>query len=160
MPALGPAQLLAADRSGISPTDTVVEFAARQGRVVVIRHIAPDNAVFAIVSVPPDSNATDRVTLTLRPLPGRYGLQVAATPRLPDGTVLTFSYAIHFQAPAAIPSASYPTAARYAEWLAIGQLQADGNFRYLANTRPGGDLLRAVLPGPGEYLIAAPVTPP
>jgi hypothetical protein len=148
------------DRSGISPPDTVIRFAARVGRTVVLRHAPPDNAVFAILSVPADSTATDSLTLTLRVTPGRYGLQVLGEPRLPTGSLLTFSMAIHFQAPPEVPSATYPSATRYAAWLGIGLLQADGGLRYHDTSRPGGDLLRTVLGANGEYLVAAPVTPP
>ena len=126
----------------------------------MLRHAPPDNAVFAILAVPADSVAADSVTLTLRVTPGRYGLQVQGEPRVPPGTVLTFSYAIHFQAPSTVPSAAYPTVTRFADWLAVGQLQPDGGLRYFPTTRPGGDLLRIVLQENGEYLIAAPVTPP
>jgi hypothetical protein len=85
---------------------------------------------------------------------------VEGVPRLPANTVLTFSYAIHFQAPPEVPTASHPTVTRYAEWLGIGRLEADGTLRYFPTTRPGGDLLRTVLSEGGEYLVAAPVTPP
>lgn len=138
----------------------MVRFAARAGRTVVLRHAPPDNAVFAMLTVPADTTAADSVTLTLRVTPGRYGLQVIGEPRLPAGTVLTFSYAIHFQAPPDVPSLAYPTTTRYADWLGIGQLLDNGGLRYLETARPGGDLLRTVLTGGGQYLIAAPVTPP
>lgn len=153
-------QLLFPDRSGVSPPDTMVRVAARIGRTIVLRHAPPDNAVFAILAVPADSTAADSLTLTLRVTPGRYGLMVQGEPRLPAGTVLTFSYAIHFQAPPEVPSAAYPTITRFADWLAVGQLLTDGGLRYHPTTRPGGDLLRIVLEGGGEYLVAAPVTPP
>jgi hypothetical protein len=160
LPPQPPQQLLQPDRSGISPPDTVVRFAGATGRTIVLRHAPPDNAIFAIVTVPSDSTATDSVTISLQVTPGRYGLNVLGEPRLPAGSVLTFSYAIHFQAPPEVPSAAHPTTARYAEWLAIGRLAADGRLQYLPTTRPGRDLLRIVLGENGEYVIAAPVTPP
>ena len=153
-------QLLFPDRSGVSPPDTMVRFAARTGRTIVLRHAPPDNAVFAIVNIPADSAATDSLTVVLRVTPGRYGLVVEGQPRVPTGSVLTFSYAIHFQAPSEIPSAAYPTVTRYADWLAVGRVQPDGGLRYHQTTRPGGDMLRIVLTEGGEYLVAAPVTPP
>jgi hypothetical protein len=133
---------------------------ARDGRTIVLRHAPPDNAIYAIVRVPGDSTASDSVTVTLRVTPGRYGMSVQGAPRLPAGTTLTFSMAIHFQPPSEVPSTVYPTPTRYAAWLGIGRVQPDGGVRYLATTRPGADLLRAVLTGNGEYLVAAPVTPP
>lgn len=138
----------------------MVRFSARAGRTIVLRHAPPDNAVFAIVHIPADTAASDSLTLTLRVTPGRYGLVVDGEPRVTAGTLLTFSYAIHFQAPSEIPSAAYSTITRYADWLAVGRLQADGGLRYHETTRPGGDLLRIVLSEDGEYLVAAPVTPP
>jgi hypothetical protein len=160
LPPQAPTQLLFADRAGVSPPDTVVRFAASSGRTIVLRHAPPDNAVFAILHVPADSTVADSLVLTLRVTPGRYGLHVQGEPRLPANTELTFSYAIHFQAPPEVPSASHPTTTRYAEWLAIGRLEGNGSLRYFPTTRPGGDLLRTVLSEGGEYLIAAPVTPP
>jgi hypothetical protein len=160
LPPLAPGQLLYADRSGVSPPDTVVGFAGRMGRTVVLRHAPPDNAIFAILHIPADSTASDSVTVTLRVTPGRYGLLVLGEPRLPAGTALTFSMAIHFQAPPEIPSAAYPSTTRYAAWLGVGRVMEDGTLRYHATTRPGADLLRIVVTAPGEYLVAAPVTPP
>ncbi len=148
------------DRTGVSPPDTTVRLSARTGRTIVMRHAPPDNAVFAIVRVPPDSSASDSLTLSLRVTPGRYGVTVTGEPRLPTGTLLTFSMAIHFQEPSAVPSAVYPTATRYAAWLGIGQTLADGRLQYLLTSRPGADMLRAGLTGNGEYQVAAPVTPP
>jgi hypothetical protein len=152
--------VLYADRSGVSPPDTTVAFLGRAGRTIVMRHTPPDNAVFAVIDVPGDSTATDSIRLTLRVIPGRYGLEVRGEPRLPTGTTLTFSYAIHFQSPPEIPSTAYPTVTRFATWLSIGRTLGDGTFQFQPSVRPGGDLLRVVLPEAGEYLVAAPVTPP
>lgn len=160
LPPQSTAQLLIPDRSGVSPPDTMVRFAGRLGRTIVMRHAPPDNAIFAIVHVPADSTVNDSVTVTLRVTPGRYGLLVLGEPRLPTGTTLTFSMAIHFQAPPDIPSPAYTTTTRYAAWLGVGRLMEDGTLRYHATTRPGADMLRIVLEGGGEYLVAAPVTPP
>ena len=160
LPPQATGQLLFADRSGVSPPDTMVRFAGRMGRTIVLRHAPPDNAVFAILHIPADSAVNDSVTVTLRVTPGRYGLLVLGEPRLPAGTALTFSMAIHFQAPPEIPSAAYTTTTRYAAWLGVGRLMEDGTLRYHETTRPGADLLRIVLGEPGEYLVAAPVTPP
>jgi hypothetical protein len=160
MPTLSLSQVLVADRSGLSPSDTAVTFHAAQGRTVVMRHTAPDNSIYAILTMPADSTASDSVTVTLRATPGRYGLQLGAAPRLPSGSVLTFSYAIHFIPPATVPNGTYPSISRYADWLGLGRLQGDSSFKFLSHTRPGGDMLRATISEPGEYLIAAPVTPP
>lgn len=160
MPTLPLSQILIADRAGLSPSDTAVTFHARQGRTVVMRHTAPDNSIYAILTVPADSSASDSVTVSLRATPGRYGLRLGATPRLPSGSVLTFSYAIHFIPPATVPNGTYPTISRYADWLGLGRMHDDSSYKFLPHNRPGGDMLRATISEPGEFLIAAPVTPP
>ncbi len=156
LPPQPPDQLLVLDQGGVSPGDTTVRFAAGSGRIILLRHAAPDNAIFAILAVPPDSGATDSITVTLRPSPGRYGLSVAATPRLPDGGMLTFSYAIHFLAPSTLPESRYRDARDYAQWLGIGRQLDDGRVRFLEFIHPGADMLRAPLDGEGLYLVAAP----
>jgi hypothetical protein len=148
-------RVLLLGQAGASPSDTAVAFAAWRGRTVVIRHPPPDNAIFAMITVPADSTATDSVALTLTPMPGRYGLRLLATPRLPAGTVLTFSYAIHFHAPEGA-EASYGSVSRYARSMGIGQLLDDGRFRFLPERRPATDMLAIELPGSGEYAVAAP----
>src|SRR5690606_29616041 len=65
MPTLPLSQILIADRAGLSPSDTAVTFHARQGRTVVMRHTAPDNSIYAILTVPADSSASDSVTVSL-----------------------------------------------------------------------------------------------
>jgi len=160
LPAQPADRVLLANRAGVSPPDTVVQFAARDGRTIVLRHAPPDNAVFVVVQVPADTAAGDSLQLTLRPVPGRYGVVVQAEPRLPSGASVAFSYAIHFAPPDNHPTAAYPTAARYADWLAILRVQADGSYRFLATSRPATDMVRAMLEQPGEYLVGAPVTPP
>jgi hypothetical protein len=160
LPAQAPERVMLANRAGVSPPDTSVGFAARDGRTIVLRHTPPDNAVFVIVQVPADTSGTDSVTIGLSPVPGRYGVTVTAEPRLPSGASLAFSYAIHFLAPDELPTSSYPTPARFADWLAVVRVQEDGTYRFLATARPATDLVRAPLERPGEYLVGAPVTPP
>jgi hypothetical protein len=148
------AQLLILEQAGISPSDTTVRFAAASGRTVLMRHAPPDNAIFAIVAIAPDSGATDSVTLSLRPVPGRYGLAVQATPRLPGGTI-SFSYAVHFRAPS-LEGSRYLGEFQYAQWLGVGRLTAAEVLTFLPFTQPAADMLRAPMTAPGEYLVAAP----
>jgi len=149
-------EVLVAEVAGVSPTDTTVRFAAAEGRTVLLRHSPPDNAIFAIVAVPPDSGASDSVTVTLRSSPGRYGLVIGAEPRLPGGGTITFSYAIHFQAPSTLAGSRYRDARDYARWLGIGRVVDGDRLQFLAFSHPAGDQLRAPLDGPGSYLVAAP----
>lgn len=158
LPALPPQpldQVLILEQEGISPTDTVVRFDAASGRRVLLRHAPPDNAVFAVVDLPPDSSASDSITLTLRPTPGRYGLAVSAVPRLPSGGSITFSYAIHFRAPS-LDSSRYRGDVGYAQWLGVGRLTDPDRLTFLPYRRPAADMLRAPMAEPGEYLVAAP----
>lgn len=153
-------RLLIPDRSGVSPNDTTVEFSAASGRTIMVRHTPPDNAIFAILEVPGDSSESGRITVSIAVTPGRYGVTISANPGLPVGTRLSFSYAIHFQAPPQVPSATYPTLARFASWLGVVRATSDGSYRFIAHHNPGDDMIRITLPGDGTYLLAAPVSPP
>lgn len=148
-------QVLILEQAGISPSDTTLRFGAARGRRILMRHAPPDNAIFAIVDIPPDSGATDSVTLTLRPVPGRYGLRVSASPRLPPRGHITFSYAVHFQAPP-LDGTRHISEVAYAQWLGIGRVTGGDRLAFLPHSRPAADMLRAGLPEPGEYLVAAP----
>lgn len=160
LPPLPAARVLPADRGGVSPPDTVVRFPAALGRTIVLRHAAPDNAVFAILEVPAQPDRDDTVRVALRATPGRYGITLESSPMLPAATTLSFVFAMHFLAPPEVPSPAYPTVNRYADWLAIAQVQESGMIRFLPTTRVASDLVRAPVSASGEYLVAAPVTPP
>lgn len=158
LPAMGPqplAQVVILEQSGISPSDTTVRFAASRGRTVVLRHAPPDNAIFAIVQIPPDGAATDSVTLVLRPTPGRYGLTIGAEPRLPGAGTITFSYAVHFQSPS-LAGSRYRNDVGYSQWLGLGRLTGPDRLTFLPFTRPAADMIRGALGATGEYLVAAP----
>src|SRR5690606_17384899 len=117
--------------------DTTVRFARTAGRTIVLRHPAPDNATFAVLVVPADSTGTGEVELTLAPAPGRYGLTVGATPELPKGATLRFSYAAHFQAPPGSLD-RYVSVTRLEQGLGAGRV--DGTqLRFVAATRPAAD---------------------
>lgn len=154
-PPLPLADVLILEQAGVSPSDTTVRFAARDGRTIVMRHVPPDNAVFATVTVPPDSGATDQVTMTLSQVPGRYGLRLSAQPRWPAGVTLTYSFAMHFQAPDGIDE-HYLGPSLYEAALGIGRVLPDDRFEFLPTRRPAGDMLRATLSEPGQYAAAAP----
>ncbi len=147
-------QILPLERSGVSPDDTTVTIQLNTGRTVMIRHRAPDNSIFAIVRIPGDTAAVGSNTLTIRPLPGRYGVDVEATAPLPAGTTISFSYAVHFQAPSEALT-QYGTPVRFEQALAIGRIEGE-RFRYLSNTRPAADMLSGPLSIPGRYMIAGP----
>lgn len=143
------------ERSGLSPMDTTVTVDASAGRVIVVRHPAPDNAVFAMISIPPDSTASDSVQVALRPTPGRYGIEITASPRIPPGSQLTFSYAVHFVAPTEGVTA-YGSATRFELGLGVGRVQPDARLRFIAGDRPAADMLRVPVGENGLYQVAAP----
>ncbi len=153
-PPVALAQVLPLERSGVSPDDTVVTIQRSAGRTVMIRHRAPDNSIFAVVRIPGDSAAGGTTTLTVRSIPGRYGVDVETTSPLPAGTTISFSYAVHFQAPSEALT-RYGTAVRFEQALAIGRVEGE-RFRYLSNDRPAADMLSGPLEMPGRYLIAGP----
>jgi hypothetical protein len=148
-------RVLLLEQSGASPADTVVSFPASHGRTIVMRHAPPDNAIFALIAIPADSTASDTIRVELTPLPGRYAVRVAASPRLPSGAKLTFSYAIHFRAPEGA-TARYGTVSRYARALGVGRFLDDEQFGFLAESRPATDMLRIELGEPGDFAVAAP----
>lgn len=143
------------ERGGTSPADTTVDFDARAGRTIVLRHPPPDNATFAVVTIPPDSSRRGELVVRLTPAPGRYGLSVTAEPALPAQTTLRFSYAAHFIAPQGTTT-RYPTLTRLEQGLGVGRVLADGRFQFVRATRPAGDMLQVTLDAPGTYHLAAP----
>ena len=75
------------------------------------------------------------------------------------GAAVTFSYGIHFVAPAGARTA-YGSDFRFERFLAVSQLVSDSTVVFLDSWRPASDLLTAPLPGAGQYLVAAPRTAP
>jgi hypothetical protein len=152
-------QLYVLEMAGIPPDDTLVTFPVGQRRVIVLRHGAPDNTVFAEVTFP-DSvfrspGAPDSVTVVLRPRPGLYALDLASTVLPLPGSTIRFNYPVHFAPPLAAVQ-RYGSAVRYERALAVAVRTADGRYQLLASERPASDNLQAPLPGPGTYLVAAP----
>jgi len=142
---------------GASPNDTVVTVSVQAGRVVILRHGPPDNTVFAQLAVPPDSSAGDRdsLTLTIRPRPGLYGVDIEATRPLGSGARLTFKYPVHFAPPLAARN-RYASRGAFERALGIGHVTGDGRIVLLPSTQPASDNLEAEIPGLGRYLVAAP----
>lgn len=148
-------QVLVLEQAGVAPTDTSVTYETRLGRTIVMRHVPPDNAVFATLIIPADSGASGETTIRLVQTPGRYGVTATASPVWPKNARLTFSYAIHFQAPEGI-SQHYLGRSFYEAALGIGMVTADGKLDFEKTTRPAADMVRAPAAAAGEYLVAAP----
>ena len=144
-------QVFVLESGGGPPEDTVVTVPT-EGRIIVIRRGPPDNTVFAQIAVP---TGTVPIALTIRPSPGLYGVTIDATPTLPPGAVLSFSYAVHFVAPAGARE-RYGSDIGFERELTIAGVGPDTLVTFLPTKRPGSDYLSAVIPGPGRYAVAAP----
>ncbi len=140
--------------AGAQPSDTTVTAQAGIPRTVVVRHGFPDNAVFAEVRF--DSLAFSGgsdVTITVRPLPGLYGVTIETSHPFATAT-LTFHYAVHFLAPAEA-RVTHGSNIAFERTLAIGRLDAE-QVTFITSHRPATDLLRAEITQSGTYLVGAP----
>ncbi len=143
---------------GAQAPDTAVTFAAGQGRTIVLRHGPPDNTVFAEVNLPANAFAggRDSVTLSIRPMPGVYGVLLESDATLSLPILLTFKYPVHFGAPADSRT-RYATDFLFEQALAIALVEGDGaRFQTLRSTRPASDNLQAVVSVLGRYQLVAP----
>lgn len=148
--------VFALESSGSQPEDTVVAVAPGRGRTIVLRREPPDNSLFArLVLAGGAATAGDSVRVSIKPRPGLYGIDLTLTGPTPASLVLSLSYAVHFVAPAGA-RARYGTDLEYEKALFVARAFPDGRLEFLPTTRPGSDLIEAVLPGPGRYLVAAP----
>lgn len=144
--------------AGVAPADTTVRFDAATGRTILLRHGAPDNAIFVIVAIPPGAVTPASGTsaeVTLQPMTGQFGLVLGSPDRFNAGVRVTFSYAIHFQEPSDA-MLKYPSPVRFEQALAPARLLPDGNLSFLAADRPAADMLRFTITGPGSYLLGVP----
>ncbi|MDQ3222004.1 MAG: hypothetical protein M3Q75_00775, partial [Gemmatimonadota bacterium] len=95
------------------------------------------------------------VRIDVRPRPGIYGLDLASTLPFTGQTAVTFVYGRYFS-PAARARQVYGSDVAFERALAVGRVLPDGQVELLPSDQPGADNLRASLPGPGSYLVAAP----
>ena len=143
---------------GTLAQDTSLMVPVDQRRVVILRHGAPDNTMFAEVSFPVgtfDAPDVDSVRVNLVARPGIYGLDITADVPIGPGAELVFKYPLHFSSPAGALE-RYGTDAAFEQVLFIGRLLDDGRVAVLESTRPASDNLRAVLPTGGTYVVAGP----
>lgn len=147
------------EAAGGQPDDTVVTVPAGEARVVVLRRSAPDYGVFVQLHFP-DSTlqapaGASSSQLTIKPRPSLYGLDLEIQGTVAPGATIVFSYGAHFVAPSGARQ-RYGSNLAFEKELAIGRLAPDGQVIFLPTTRPGSDVLKAPLPGPGRYLVGAP----
>jgi len=145
---------------GAQAPDTVVTFLASRAREVVLRHGPPDNTVFAELEFPAGAlvppGGRDSVTITIRPVPGIYGITLSTDASLNAPARLTFKYPVHFAAPADSRT-RYPTDVLFEQALVVAQALDDGaRFQTLRSSRPASDNLQAVVATPGRYQMVAP----
>lgn len=141
---------------GAAVDDTTLMVSTGHPRVIILRHGAPDNTVFAELSLPAnafESPTGDSVRVTLRPRPGMYGVTITSEAPIKSGAVLVFKYAYHFSRPSG--AGRYRTNVELEEALFVGRLQDDGRVAVLQSTRPASDNLQAVIPAGGTYSVAA-----
>ncbi len=152
-------RLFVLEMAGIPADDSMVTFAVTQPRVIILRHGAPDNTVFAELTFPDSvfwtEGGPDSVTVVLRPRPGLYAIDLAMTVLPGRGATLKFKYPVHFSAPREALE-RYGSAARLEQVLAIGMLADGTNYALLPSLRPASDNLESALPGPGTYVVTAP----
>jgi len=166
-PAPGPAprayttgQVFTVEVWGAQASDTAVTFSASRARSIVLRHGPPDNTVFAEVDVPANAlvppGGGDSVTLTIRPLPGTYGLTLQSDASLAAPVRLTFKYPVHFAAPSDSRT-RYPTDVLFEQALVVALAEDDAaKFQTLRSTRPASDNLQATISTLGRYQMVAP----
>ena len=159
LPPLPLAQVFVLEASGAAPEDTVVTVTPGAARVIVLRRSAPDFGLFATLELRPGGDTTVRagpsIEVALQPTPGLYGLTLAFQGTVADSATITFSYGTHFVAPAGARE-RYGSNLAFEKMLVIGRVGDDGVVTFLPTTRPGSDMVRAPVAGPGRYLVAAP----
>jgi hypothetical protein len=152
-------RLFLLEMSGIPPEDSMVTFAVTQPRVIILRHGAPDNTVFAELTFPDSvfwsDGGPDSVTVVLRPRPGIYAMDLAMTVLPGRGATIKFKYPVHFSAPREAVQ-RYGSNARFEQALSVGMLADGSNYALLPSLRPASDNLESALPGPGTYVVTAP----
>jgi len=163
VPVLPPAplaQVFVLEASGVAPEDTVVAVTPGAARVIVLRRSAPDFGLFATLELRPGSDTAavrggPSTDVTLQPTPGLYSLTLSFQGAVADSATITFSYGTHFVAPAGARE-RYGSNLAFEKALAIGRVGDDGVVTFLPTIRPGSDMVRAPVAGPGRYLVAAP----
>ncbi len=146
------------EATGTVPGDTTVDFDPAIGRTLILRHRAPDDAIFLILSIPahavvPRSGRDARITVL--PVPGAYGFHLTTFDSLGTGIFATLSYARHFEAPAGA-GARYGSAIAFEAALGAARYTSETQLQFLSSARPGADMIRFPVTIGGTYVLAAP----
>ena len=150
-------RVFALETAGPPPSDTAVTFTTGTPRIIVLYH-GGENIAFArfgfAAAAFGDSGQT--VQVDVRPRPGLYGLDFTTSLPLRAGQAdLTFVYGRYFSAPARARQV-YGSDVAFERAVAVGRVLPESQVELLPSTRPAADNLRAALPGPGGYIVAAP----
>ncbi|HVX89764.1 MAG TPA: hypothetical protein VG940_12600 [Gemmatimonadales bacterium] len=140
---------------GIAPNDTVVLVRRGESRVVILRHGPPDRAEFVELTLPATvfaRAARDTVQVTIKPRPGVYGVDLSADAEWGPGTQLAFKYAVHFYPPADAVR-RYRTLTEIDRRLTVARRERNGDLTLYLSTRPSPDVLRALIPGEGTWVM-------
>jgi hypothetical protein len=140
---------------GIAPDDSTLKLRRGESRVVILRHGPPDRAEFLELELPATvfADATrEEIELTIRTVPGVYGAELIADVPWGPGATLAFKYAVHFYPPAE-SLRRYRTLTEIDRRLVIARREQNGDLALYYSTRPAPDVVRAMIPGPGTYVM-------
>ena len=132
-------------------------YVATTGRTIVLRHAPPDDAIFLILDFPAATDtmhARDSVHVRVHPVAGTYAFELVTTDKLPGNSSATFSYAVHFRAPAGA-SVKYPSAGKFEQALAPAELGAANKVQFIGGVRPAADVVRFPVAAAGSYALVA-----
>jgi hypothetical protein len=140
---------------GIAPNDTILLVRRGAPRVVILRHGPPDRAEFLELELPVSvfaQAARDTIHVTIKAAPGIYGAELSADADWGPGAALSFKYAIHFYPPADA-MARYHNLAEVERRLTVARREHNGDLTLYLSTRPAPDVVRALIPGAGAYVM-------
>lgn len=140
---------------GIAPGDTVVAVRRGESRVIILRHGPPDRAEFVELSLPATVFARavrDTIHVTIKPRPGVYGVELSADADWGPGAEIAFKYAVHFYPPADAVR-MYRTLTEIDRRLTVARRESNGDLTIYLSTRPAPDVLRALIPGAGTWVM-------
>ena len=140
---------------GIAPDDTVVTIRRGEARDVIMRHGPPDRTEFVELTLPSTvfaKDSKDSVRITIKTRPGVYGVDLSADADWGPGTEIAFKYAVHFYAPAR-SLRQYRNLTEVVRRLTVARREENGDLTAYYSTHPAPDVVRALIPGAGSYVM-------
>ena len=154
----GSDHLFLLEATGTVPGDTTIDFDPAIGRTLILRHRAPDDAIFLILTVPAHAvvaRSGRDARITVLPVPGAYGFHLTTLDSLGPGITATFSYARHFEAPAGA-IVRYGSAIAFETALGAARYTSETQLQILSSARPGANMIRFPVTIGGTYVLVAP----